>query len=292
MVSAKGEVARVVYEQGDALVRLARAIHADPETAYSEHRASARLIDTLSDAGFEIRTAVSDLPTAFAASRGAGPVHFTLCAEYDALDEGVGHGSGRHLVAGAAAGAAIGLAGLVDDAGLTVSVLGTPAADLLSLRSPPAGYVRTGKAELLRGGAFADVHAVLVLVPSASFTGFARSHAQVREKYEPIPRLRQDPFLSRAFSRNADALGIARDPRVPRPTFATDLGVVSTRIPTIAPMIALGGTARVGTRDFAALSATDDGYRAMLHGAVALARTALDAATERDLRSHLTGLVL
>ncbi|HEU5286922.1 MAG TPA: hypothetical protein VFV20_00825 [Candidatus Limnocylindria bacterium] len=233
MGSTKSELARCIYEQGDPLVRLARAIHADPELAVSAFDASARLVEFLCDNGFEIRIGICGLATAFIASRGAGALRLTLCADYDSLDGGVGHGSGHHLVAGATVGAAVGVAPFADDLGLTVSVLGTPGAEL---------------PRLLAGGAFDGTHAVLMIVPTA-----AGLTPRVME-YLPNRELRRDAPLRRAFARNAAALGL---------------------------------TAQIGTRDFAARSDTDDAYQEMLHAAVALAWTTFDAATARELRAHL-----
>ncbi|MFC4113957.1 hypothetical protein [Nonomuraea zeae] len=59
--------------------------------------------------------------------RAQGPLHVGICAEYDALP-GIGHACGHNVIAAAAAvGAGAALAGLSDDLGLTVTVLGTPA---------------------------------------------------------------------------------------------------------------------------------------------------------------------
>lgn len=266
MGSTKSELARCIYQQGDQLVRLARAIHADPELAFLELNASARLVEFLCDNAFEIRTGVCDLASAFVASRGAGALHLMFWAEYNALDDGVGQGSERHLVAGAAVGAAVGLAPFVEDVGLTVSVLGTPRADLRMLRDRPADR---------------RAHAVLMLVVTAvGATPRAAEYARIRT-------LHQDAPLRRAFERNAAALGLMADASTSHAALGTDLGDVAVRIPVIAPTIALRGTAEIGTRDFAALADTDHAYQGMLHAAVALAWTAYDAATERELRAHL-----
>lgn len=62
--------------------------------------------------------------------------------------------------------------------------------------------------------------------------------------------------------------------------YGTDLGNVSHVIPCIHPMIGIGGTAPNHTAAFAVQTDTDEAYRAMLDGGVALAWTALDAATD------------
>ncbi len=132
---------------------LSHAIHAHPETAFEEHRSSKLVAETLARAGFEVTEAAYGLPTAFEARRGEGPMTVALCAEYDALPE-VGHACGHNIIAAAAAGAAVGLAEVADEVGITVKVLGTPAEELGG-----------GKALLLERGAFGDVHAAMMMHP-------------------------------------------------------------------------------------------------------------------------------
>jgi amidohydrolase len=94
-----------------------------------------------------------DLPTAFEAKAGSGPLSIVICAEYDALP-GIGHACGHNLIAASALGAGLALARLADDIGLTVTVLGTPAEE--------GGG---GKVFLLERGAFDDAHAAMMVHP-------------------------------------------------------------------------------------------------------------------------------
>ena len=100
--------------------------------------------------------ASAGLPTAFRATKGSGPLHVVVCAEYDALP-GIGHACGHNVIAATAVGAGIGAASVADDAGLTVTVMGTPAEEVL--RSG-------GKIRLLEGGAFEGVHAAMMTHPA------------------------------------------------------------------------------------------------------------------------------
>jgi amidohydrolase len=138
----------------DELVALSHRIHAHPEVGYEEERACAWLCELLQGAGLEVERGVGDLPTAFAARAGSGLLHVVVCAEYDALP-GVGHACGHNVIAAMAAGAGIGLAAVADEAGLRVTVLGTPAEE--------GGG---GKIVLLRQGAFAGAHAAMMVHPS------------------------------------------------------------------------------------------------------------------------------
>ncbi len=135
-----------------AVVALSEALHAQPELSFEEVASARRVADVL-DGPFAVEMGVFDLPTAFAARAGSGPLHVVLCAEYDALP-GVGHACGHNLIAAAAAGAGLALAEVADAVGLRVTVLGTPAEE--------GGG---GKVLLLERGAFAGAHAAMMVHP-------------------------------------------------------------------------------------------------------------------------------
>lgn len=132
---------------------LSRALHADPEIAFEEHRSAAAIMDLLSAGGFEVTPGVGGLDTAFDARIGTGDLTVAFCVEYDALPE-VGHACGHHLIAGASVAAALALAPLVDDLGITLRAVGTPAEE-------HGG----GKAVLLEHGVFDGVSMCLMLHP-------------------------------------------------------------------------------------------------------------------------------
>ena len=79
----------------------------------------------MSDNGFHVTQRYCDIDTAFAAQIGSGDLHIALCAEYDALP-GLGHACGHNLISAITVGA-LALAPVVDDLGLTLTVIGTPA---------------------------------------------------------------------------------------------------------------------------------------------------------------------
>ena len=153
--AAKEHARRAIEGQREALVDISHRIHGTPELAYEEELASAWLAEALVEATYAVDKPAYGIPTAFVARRGTGPLHVAICAEYDALP-GVGHACGHNIIASAALGAAIGLAALVDDLGITISVIGTPAEE-----QGDAG----GKIILLERGAFADVHAAMMVHP-------------------------------------------------------------------------------------------------------------------------------
>ena len=123
--AAKAAAQELVDERGDALVDLSHRIHAHPELKFEEERSAAWCAEALAEAGFAVEAGVADLPTAFVATAGSGPLVISICAEYDALP-GVGHACGHNVIAASAVGAALALAPLADDLGITVKVMGTP----------------------------------------------------------------------------------------------------------------------------------------------------------------------
>ncbi|MHB8463840.1 MAG: M20 family metallopeptidase [Acidimicrobiales bacterium] len=154
MTDAKAAARATVEAASDALVELSHLIHAHPELKFEEHRSSEWTAAALSDGGFSIEMGVADLPTAFVATAGSGPVVVGICAEYDALPA-MGHACGHNVIAAAAVGAGLALAPLADDLGLTVKVFGTPAEE--------GGG---GKIIMLEHGVFAGVHAAMMVHPS------------------------------------------------------------------------------------------------------------------------------
>jgi amidohydrolase len=153
-MDAKAAVRERIDGQASELVELSHRIHANPELGFEEHKASAWVAEGLDAAGLRVEHGIAELPTALRATAGSGPLHIAICAEYDALP-GVGHACGHNIIAAAAVGAGIGVAGLADELGLTVSVIGTPAEE--------GGG---GKILLLERGAFEGVHAAMMVHPS------------------------------------------------------------------------------------------------------------------------------
>jgi len=154
-MDAKEAARTTVSRHREELVALSHRIHAHPELKFEEVRSSAWCAGVLSDAGIPVEHGVYDLPTAFEARVGDGPLHVALCAEYDALPA-IGHACGHNIIAAMAVGAGLALAPLADDLGITVRVLGTPAEE--------GGG---GKVFMLDRGAFDGVHAAMMVHPAA-----------------------------------------------------------------------------------------------------------------------------
>jgi len=140
----------------DGLIELSHRIHAHPELGFEEEMSSAWLCESLADAGFAVEKGICDLPTAFRARFGSGPLNVGICAEYDCLP-GIGHACGHNIIAASAVGAALAAARVADEVGLTVSVIGTPAEEVGNA---------SGKILLLERGAFRGIHAAMMVHPA------------------------------------------------------------------------------------------------------------------------------
>ncbi|MDJ0394845.1 M20 family metallopeptidase [Rhodococcus sp. G-MC3] len=156
------------------LARLSRDLFDHPEVAWEEVRSARVVAEHLSDNGFEIVANFCDLDTAFTATIGEGDLHIALCAEYDALP-GLGHACGHNLISAITVGAARALAPLVDDLGVRLTVMGTPAEE--------GGG---GKIELLERGGFDSQHVAAMVHPGpvdvARARPFAVSHSHIEYK--------------------------------------------------------------------------------------------------------------
>ncbi|WP_031092665.1 MULTISPECIES: amidohydrolase [unclassified Streptomyces] len=155
--------------RADALWTVASALHADPETAFAEHRAAKLLTGELERAGFEVRREAAGLPTAFTARSGEGRPVVAFPLEYDALP-GLGHACGHNLIAAAGLGAALVTQAVRDGTGGTVLAVGTPAEE--------GGG---GKALEVEAGVFDGVDATLMFHPGVY--DWVRAPLTAQEQY-------------------------------------------------------------------------------------------------------------
>jgi len=170
-MNAKERVAADVRAHAAALIGLSERIHANPEIAWEEHRAARWVGDALAGGGFDVTPSYLGLETALLATAGSGPRRIGICAEYDALP-GLGHACGHNIIAATSVGAALALASVADELGLTVELYGTPAEE--------GGG---GKIEMLDRGAFAGLDLAMMAHPApvdvAEARPFAVSHSHL-----------------------------------------------------------------------------------------------------------------
>jgi len=136
------------------LRQISRWLYENPEIAHEERASSARLVEFLGAKGMQVEYPAWGLETAFDARAGSDGPEVVICAEYDALPE-VGHACGHNIIATSACGAGVALAGVADDLGFRVRVLGTPAEEAYG-----------GKVDLINAGAFETAAAAMMVHPS------------------------------------------------------------------------------------------------------------------------------
>jgi amidohydrolase len=153
-MSHKERAATAFADVEEELRAIAKWMYENPELAFEEYESSARLSAFLANNGFDVRYPAYGLDTAFEATAGSGGPRVVICAEYDALPQ-VGHACGHNIIATSSLGAGIALAGLAEELGVRVTVLGTPAEE--------GGG---GKIDLIEAGAFEDAAAAMMVHPS------------------------------------------------------------------------------------------------------------------------------
>lgn len=151
----KSRARDAVDEIASELLSVSHYIHENPELAFKEEKAAARLTETIEGAGLSVTRGAYGLRTAFETEFGrSGAPCVALLAEYDALPE-IGHACGHNIIATTALGAALALHALGDELPGRVRLLGTPAEE------------RGGGKELMaRKGAFEGIHAAMMVHPA------------------------------------------------------------------------------------------------------------------------------
>jgi metal-dependent amidase/aminoacylase/carboxypeptidase family protein len=199
-VDPKSASRAIVEREGERLVALSHRIHAQPELKFEEEQSSAWTAGALADGGFPVDAGICDLPTAFSARVGSGPLHIAICAEYDALPV-IGHACGHNIIASSAVGAAgaRALAPLVDDLGITLSVIGTPAEE--------GGG---GKILMLERGAFDGVHASLMVHPTPMEDLYPRVSAVAHMRVQYTGRESHAAIAPELGINAADAITVAQ----------------------------------------------------------------------------------
>ncbi len=194
----KSAAQKTISDERERLVALSHRIHAHPEVKFEEEQSSGWTAGALADAGFTIEFGICDLPTAFSTRVGNGPLHIAICAEYDALPI-IGHACGHNIIASSAVGAALALAPLVDDLGITLSVIGTPAEE--------GGG---GKILMMERGAFDGVHAALMIHPTPMEDLYPRVSAVAHMRVQYTGRESHAAIAPELGINAADALTVAQ----------------------------------------------------------------------------------
>ncbi|MDR3164430.1 MAG: amidohydrolase [Synergistaceae bacterium] len=168
----KRDMFRYLDENKDVMTGVSDKIWDYAETAFEEFRSAALVKDVTLKHGFDVKSGIGGIDTAFCAAFGTGAPVIGILAEYDALSGlsqeagsterreatvgGCGHGCGHNLFAGASVGAAIAVKEYMADNRLpgTVKLFGCPGEEGGS-----------GKAFMARAGAFNDLDAAFAWHP-------------------------------------------------------------------------------------------------------------------------------
>lgn len=181
LADGKAELSDSIRRRDEAVWSIARKIWHFAEPGYQETQSAALLSGLLKEAGFDVKTGVAGIPTAFTATFGSGQPVIGILGEYDALpglsqqavperlpreDVTCGHGCGHHLFGAASASAAIAIAEKIK----TGEIKGT-----IRFYGCPAEEGGSGKVFMASEGLFKDCAAVLHWHPSQENSAGDRS---------------------------------------------------------------------------------------------------------------------
>lgn len=171
--SPKKFISDAIDQQTETLWGISTDLYNKPEIAFQEYYACETLSQFLQKSGFTVKTGIGGLETAFRASLGnqSYPT-IAIMAEYDAL-VGLGHACGHNLIATAAVGAGMAVAGIDPRLPGSIQVIGTPAEE--------GGG---GKILLAEAGVFRDVDAAMMFHPASKNMVLRTSLASSKLKIE------------------------------------------------------------------------------------------------------------
>ena len=152
-MSVSEQILHAIDTAAEQLIDVSHQIHDTPELRFEERFAAQTLTQALASFNIPAQQPVGGLETAFRAEFGGREEpKVAILAEYDALPNG--HACGHNLIAGAALGAAVGLAAVRTQLPGQVVLLGTPGEE--------GGG---GKVILIEQGAFTDIDAAMMFHP-------------------------------------------------------------------------------------------------------------------------------
>lgn len=128
-------------------------MYENPELGFNEFKTSEYLVKFIESFNGEVVYPTGNLDTAFEITYGNDGPLVVLCVEYDALPE-IGHACGHNIIATASIGAGLAIKDLVNELGIRVKLLGTPAEE--------GGG---GKIILLENGNFEDAACSMMIHP-------------------------------------------------------------------------------------------------------------------------------
>jgi len=165
--------------------------------------------------------------------------------------------------------------GIITDGGQMPNVVPNHAAGVFLARAEDEAYL-----EDLKGRVIACFEA------GATATGARLEYRWDDVQYAP---LRANKAMADTFRRNLTKLGRSvREPPAPRALGSTDVGNVSVLLPTIHPSIRVAPReVNIHTAEFARLARSEEGDKALLDAAKAMATTAVEILVDGELRQRM-----
>jgi len=152
-MSVKSNFKKSLDEIFNELCDVSSWMYENPELGFEEFKTSKYLVEYINKYASNTIFPTHNLETAFEVTFGdKGPLT-VICVEYDALPK-IGHACGHNIIATAAIGAGLALRNYVNELGIRVKLLGTPAEE--------GGG---GKIVLLDSGAFEDAACSMMIHP-------------------------------------------------------------------------------------------------------------------------------
>ena len=172
IMAQKDTLRQLILNKKDLFIRVNDEVWAHPEMGFVEFESAKIIKDALASEGFEIKSGLAGIDTAFSATWGSGRPVLGFLGEYDALpalsqqvcaqrnpveDGANGHGCGHNALGAGTVAAVVGLKDYLSQHNLpgTIVYFGCPGEEF-----------GTGKAFMAREGVFKDVDANLAWHPA------------------------------------------------------------------------------------------------------------------------------
>ncbi|KAI9505878.1 hypothetical protein GGI25_001282 [Coemansia spiralis] len=167
-------ISKAIDAASDDLRKLSLLIHGHPELALKEEKACAALTKYLKESGYAVEHGAGGLDTAFVATHGEGGLTIGFCSEYDALP-GIGHACGHNLIAIAGVAMFLATVEVAKQCRLpaVVKLFGTPAEESVG-----------GKVAMLKEGVFDGCDLLMMLHPTAGYSGMWHSQCSLSMQIE------------------------------------------------------------------------------------------------------------
>lgn len=263
----KQEIISYMSTIKDLGCEISKFIYDNPEKDYVETKCSNFLCDILSGLNFKVEKNYMDIPNSFVATSGNGHPKACFICQFGTSQET--HTHGINLVSSIAILSAAGLSKVLDSISGKVIVLGCSGA--LTCDS----IVTMFKQEALD-----DIDFISLVQPNT-----VNSEKVSSPTVFPYESFNSNPTIARLFAHNLKENGIIDIIDNHPISTGTGLGIVSTKIPCIYPLISIVQDKNITfpSEEFGRLTLTDYAQDKVMKASQSLAFTALDLFEKQDL---------